>query len=156
MRGQPGYEKLKQYQERGFVFHGSTRDGLEVLQPHKPRDAGDDPWNKDEAVYATTNPALAIPFALRQGYTGVFTVTTDTDTGEVTATFNAVFRDVLASNRGYVYVFDGALFPERKGLQGKSYQEVIPVDVVEVTLEDFVALGGRIVFVQHKHPSGAD
>ena len=156
MRGQPGYEKLKQYQERGFVFHGSTRDGLEVLQTHKPRDAGDEPWNKDEAVYATTNPALAIPFALRQGYTGVFTVTTDTDTGEVTATFNAVFRDVLASNRGYVYVFDGALFPERKGLQGKSYQEVIPVDVVEVTLEDFVALGGRIVFVQHKHPSGAD
>lgn len=138
------------------MFHGSIRGRLEVSRPYKPHDAGDDPWNKDEAVYATTEPALAIPFALRKGYTGVLTVTTGTDTGEVTATFNAVFRDVLASNRGYVYVFDGTLFPERKGLQCKSYQEVVPVDVVEATSEDFIALGGRIVFVQHKHPSGAD
>lgn len=34
--GQPGYEILKGYQERGFVFHGSTRVGLEVLLIHLP------------------------------------------------------------------------------------------------------------------------
>jgi hypothetical protein len=140
----PGYRKLNHYKAEGFVFHGSIRQGLRVLLPQKPRDAGDDPWNKDEAVYATIEPGLAIPFSLRKGYTGVLTVAKP---DKVMATFDAAFESALLKNRGYVYVLDGSCFPERKGVQCKAFEEVVPVDIVEVTVEDFTALGGLIVYV---------
>lgn len=110
------------------------------MLPQKPHDAGDDPWNKDEAVYATIEPGLAIPFSLRKGYTGVLTVAMEPD--KVMATFDAAFESALLKNRGYIYVLDGSRFPERKGVQCKAFEEVVPVDIVEVTVEDFTALGG--------------
>lgn len=145
MSEKPGYRKLNHYKAKGFVFHGSIRQGLRVLLPQKPHDAGDDPWNKDEAVYATIEPGLAIPFSLRKGYTGVLTVAMEPD--KVMATFDAAFESALLKNRGYVYVFDGSCFPERKGVQCKAFEEVVPVDIVEVTVGDFTALGGLVVYV---------
>ncbi len=44
-------------------------------------------------------------------------------------------------------MLDGSCFSERKGVQCKAFEEVVPVDIVEVTVEDFTALGGLIVYV---------
>ena len=61
----------------------------------------------------------------------------------VMATFDAALK-VLLKNRGYVMCWTVS---ERKGVQCKAFEEVVPVDIVEVTVEDFTALGGLIVHV---------
>jgi hypothetical protein len=49
-------------EDRGFIFHGSIRDDLEILEPvRKSRD--ETAWGDQQAVYASSDPIWAMYFA---------------------------------------------------------------------------------------------
>lgn len=139
---------LSRYMTEEFVFHGTTRSDISELIPNKPRDAGNDPKNKEHAVYATVNIRGAIIFSLISGFYGTFSV--NEDDGETLAVFPERFFDQIAKNIGYVYVLKKDDFAIVEDRQYKSYTPVSPVAVVPVTLVDFYEHGGRLEFRHEK------
>lgn len=54
---------LREYGEKGFIFHGSSEGDLRMLVLRDPKySEKDDKFNRDKAVYASDNPASSIMF----------------------------------------------------------------------------------------------
>lgn len=138
-------QQIQDYVAQGCVFHGSIRDDIAVLIPSDPRDAGDDPWNKEVAVYATDDVAGAIAFSLIKGFRGTFEVNRSED-GVTVAIFPRTFSERLSSNVGSLYVLRRDDFPVFRGWQYKSYNPVKPIARIDVTLQDYLDFGGQIVY----------
>lgn len=128
-----------------YVFHGSSQAALSCLIPNKPHDVGDDPRNKEEAVYATQDIAGAIIFSLIGGLGGPFWVTRS-ECGETLARFPRHFSGLLSSNTGSLYVLNKSDFTVRERWQCKSFAPVTPVAEIIVTVKDFLDFGGRVEF----------
>ena len=133
-----------------FVFHGSPHQGLVTLAPRPAQDVASSEWGNDTAVYA--GPALiAIGRAIlppREQVAG---------RARVIASRNPHApggpRLVLTSNvklgRGSVYVLDRTAFIRGAGgLEWKCHRRARVRLEVEVGVDDFRALGGRVMFVE--------
>ena len=56
--------RILEYQEKGYLFHGSRMDNIERLEPQRAYDADStNTFNKDTAVFVSSNPQTCI-FAL--------------------------------------------------------------------------------------------
>jgi hypothetical protein len=145
-------ELLKLEKENKYVFHGSPRGDLEVLEPRQGKHVPDNKKPKedildgDPAVSATPFVQLAIfraiineknvPFSHNSGF--------GTD-GEGKLQLSVSSTDVLIEvqgKRGFVYFFDKKLFKpysrdgkvNEKTMEWRSYKPVVPLGVIEVDL----------------------
>ncbi len=135
---------LSSYLTGHYLFHGSIHRNLKLLVPAVPLgDAGRDPRNKEEAVYATGDVCAAIAFALIRGFCGTFRVT-NADDGATLAYFPLSFAGQLRTNTGSLYVLRKGDFAARDLWQYKSYSPVAPVAEIEVSLQYFIDLGGTL------------
>ena len=140
-------EALRNYLNPHYVYHGSSEPDIEVFTPQKSHDAGTDEWNKTESVYATSNMCFAIIFSLTKSYSGRFQVRSNTRS-IFTATFDNSFKETLFKNSGYLYVFNEDQFPFQKSNQVKTNSEIKPITMIQVDIDDYFDLGGKIEFVE--------
>lgn len=58
-------EKLQEYKDQSYVFHGSYRADLEILEPRTAKDDVDDSndFNNDTAVFASKYPEASVALA---------------------------------------------------------------------------------------------
>ena len=136
---------IQPYLTGDYLFHGSTHPALTRLLPNAPHDAGDDPRNKEVAVYATAELAEAIIFALIGGFCGTFEVTRSPQ-GETLARFPQRFAEQLSRNTGSLYVLPKSDLAVQDPWQYKSYTPVTPVTEISVTLQDYLDAGGKLEF----------
>jgi hypothetical protein len=150
-------EKLNKYSAQGYLFHSSPTGDISILEPKQADDASSTTsFNKDLAVFASDNACSTIIFGImshrkwenqtkpvewsagwysrKDGYS--FTV----------AKIPKSVKSQAEMKKGYVYVLGNETFKERSdtGRQWKSKVSVKPIDKIEVTLQDFSDMGGKI------------
>ncbi|MCL4417197.1 MAG: hypothetical protein M1268_00790 [Patescibacteria group bacterium] len=133
-------QRLEQFKKRGFLFHGSSNNSIDTLEPKSTYDPKT-PRNTDTAVFATDNIAWTTIFGIYGGHTEW---STDVENGIVTAKIPIKDRELIEKTTGTVYVLPKEPFDEQHGEQYKSHKPVKPTEKVSVTLNDFYELGGRI------------
>ncbi len=145
-------DKLQEYKDQGFLFHGSSKD-MQVLEPRLARDtwSPDDTFNNDTAVFASNDPASAVAFAVvvkkelpLEMQKQSWGVTWRQGGGQLSVQIPKEWKELVEKRIGYVYVLSRESFPETNGSQWKSKENIIPVEKVEVQLEDIIGLGGVI------------
>ena len=143
-------EKLQYYQERNYLFHGSSQPGLEIIEPKLAQDINSGrEFNKDTAVFATPLAAVAAAFAcidpnklpaeVRSTYKTRYGVYVQD--GLVEVRLARCLEPYLNIFSGYVYVLDAKSTPKAPW-QVKFHERVNVLDVVSVTIRDFKELGG--------------
>lgn len=142
-------EFLKRMQEAGFLFHGTTYpEEIHTFEPRKANDP-EDKWNCDIAVFATHAPALSVIFALQKRGGNWSTHFTSGEGGIVKSVSAKIPKENetdLKGSKGYVYIFPRENFEGKSAnsVQYKSKIPVSPIARVEVTFDDYQALGGTI------------
>lgn len=142
-------EYLVRLKEMGFLFHGSAHpERIEKLEPRKANDLKGNEWNSDMAVYASGEPVWSVIFALYKGNDPWATSTQfSTEKGfRVTARILKKYQDDLANETGRVYILPPETFESQHqhSRQYKSRQAVTPIGAVEVILQDYYDMGGKI------------
>ncbi|MFA7193862.1 MAG: hypothetical protein WC087_03015 [Candidatus Paceibacterota bacterium] len=147
-------EKLKKLEQEGkHVFHGSPNGSIKSLEPRQGRHVPD--WSKPDETTLDGNPAVsATPYAELATFRALINrenVSINHTSGFGIRDGNAEFRvsseDVLKEvkdKKGFVYVFDKNNFEPYKrdqvattdSMEWRSYEEVEPSDVIEVTSKD--------------------
>jgi hypothetical protein len=148
-------EKLLELEASGkHVFHGSPKGDLEKLEPQQGTHVPD--ISKPEEVILDGEPAVsATPYAELAAYRAIVNTTNipfDHRSGFGMRDKEKVFRissaealaEALNNKKGYVYVFDKNDFEpyNRKrealptSMEWRSYKEVAPLEVVEVSSKD--------------------
>lgn len=145
----------KLLQEKDAFFHGSPVKGMVLIEPRRADDAEGKEFNIDTAIFATSDPAVAIIFALvnrdsvpmQSGDSWSVDMTKAAAGLAVQASLPETWRAAIEGRAvGYVYVLPAASFGESDGLQWKSKVAVKPLHCVEVTEDDFYAAGGKIIW----------
>ena len=149
-----GIKKLIKYQEQGYVFHGSSISGIDILEPREATDTDETrEFNIDTAIFASSSIAASIIFACMgkntippQVRNGTWSVGSSGKKGGIVSKIPSKWRPYILNNRGYVYVLLGDTFINKctGGWQVKSKTAVKPIDVIEVCFGDFEKLGGVI------------
>jgi hypothetical protein len=150
-------QKLKKYQEEGFVFHGSLNPNIEILEPRKAHDNDSkNTFNNDTAVFASIDPIPAVLFATldfsdlpKEISNGIWGIGSDEKTGKLVATIPLIFKPYLQGKSGYIYVMKGSDLPLKQpggSWMVKSKSAVKPIDKVKVYFEDFEKIGGEITW----------
>ncbi len=145
---------LREYGEKGFIFHGRPEGDLKIIVPASPKySERDDEFSRDRAVYASDNPASSIMFSLINRKDSRFAEGTwNASWSEKGDGFRAKvpvsWKSALEKNSGFVYVCskDGFITHGEgtRNKEYKSHKNVIPIDMVSVTLRDFYNLGGKV------------
>lgn len=140
---QSGRELLKNLEaEHAFVFHGSENPNISKLEPRQAYTMVEGQRVEDEkpAVHASPLSDIAILMALinrkncPNGFDSGFQSNQE---GKLIMHATQEALDQLTSDsRGYVYVFSKDVFTPRGRTQAVSYQEVKPLQIVEVTKGD--------------------
>ncbi len=120
-----------------IVYHGSP-DKYDVLIPHQAYDIGFEAGCQN-AVYATTNKNMAIAFAM-----GAI----PNAQGEVERMMMPEYGDRMVfskghpnyGGKGYVYVLDKASFVHAMGTQWVCFEEIKPLEVVVIAVDDYLDL----------------
>lgn len=142
-------EKILDYKQKGFLFHGSPNGNIKVIEPRAANDAdSENEYNNDTAVFAADDPGSSILFAVvnrsiipdeLQKYD--WEVNWELD-GKVYAKLSVQWKEILEKNIGYLYVLPSDSFSKKpEGGQYKSYEKVIPTNVIKVKLKDAIELG---------------
>jgi hypothetical protein len=142
------------YLYSGYLFHGSTNSGIEKFEP---RTALDDDlskeFNNDTAIFATEYPESAVLFALINRNLlpeelSDLTWGVNWLEDKVQAEIPKQWEEHLVKFKGYLYVLPKDNFKTKTpgGGQYKSYEEVIPQEMIEVTFQDFLDLGGEVIW----------
>ncbi len=140
---------LERMRKSGFLFHGTGNpDRIEIFEPRKASDPETE-WNADTAVYASSEPVWSSIFALYKGKSSWSTSVTTDENGRIksiTARIPEKYRDQLLEEKGLVYVLPKDSFERQNGksAQYKSKTAVKPISSVEVCLQDYYDMGGKI------------
>ena len=118
-----------------ILYHGSP-NRYNVLIPHQAYDIGFEEGCQN-AVYATTSKAMAICFALGA---------VADENGEIEREMmpehgnKMVFRKGHPNygGKGYLYVIDSDQFQHAMGTQWVCFEEVMPLEVVEIDVDDYL------------------
>lgn len=142
--------KLLDYEKEGFVFHGSEYK-MDTIQPKVAQDVrGDEvPFNNSNAIFAAQYAVAAVIFAVvgkEDLPNGTWSVGEDRKTGEIVVEFPSEWKAYLQNRKGYVYVLESQNFNESDAWQVKSIKAVEPTDVIEVDIEIFYEMGGKIIW----------
>ena len=126
-----------------FLFHGSPKK-LDTIIPNQAYDSTGNTDNEDFAVFLTSSFIVASAYAFKNtikrmsdGLNWEFNIGGCSDNGDVNIIFNNVriFDDIY----GYVYVFqfDDNYKHCSNSVQYKSYQEIHPIDILEIKFSNF-------------------
>lgn len=124
-----------------FVFHGSP-DIISVMEPRQAYYYDLETHEKTEdgkpAIFATPNADVAIFRALITEKTLAEDSTSSFGVNDGVIHFSATqnLLDHTRGKLGRVYVFDKSKFHTFEGIQCRSEEKIIPVEVVEVGAED--------------------
>lgn len=162
MEDEPSFSKLEQetniqYLERmrdnGYLFHGSGNpERMDILVPRKSKDPGSE-WNSDTAVYASSEPVWSAAFAIyKDNHPWRTSVVTD-GTGKIkqmSAYMPESYRARAQRERGWIYVLPPDNFEKEseESLQHKSKKAIRPIAAVEVTLQDYYDMGGKVEWIK--------
>jgi hypothetical protein len=151
----PTLEKLQEYKEGGFVFHGSSNHDIQEMEPRQTKET--DPrrtFNIDTAVFADIGYVSPIIFGvvdknkIRESIRD-FSWSTHWDSkGMPTAKIPLKAKEIIENAKGVVYILPGDSFVDRQGFQVKSMVAVTPQDSIEVTLQDYYDAGGKIEWTE--------
>ena len=135
--------KILKYQEEGYVFHGSEDPDIATLEPRLAKGIGS--FNADTAVYASTNPQVCIMGIIRSRSSWCLG---KNDRGSLTAEIPISWKPLVEKGHGTLYVLPSESFVSGnvEGWQVKSQVPVMPVDKVDVTFDDYLALGGKVAW----------
>jgi len=135
--------KILKYKEEGYVFHGSANPDIATLEPKLAKSIGY--FNSDTAVYASNNPQVCIM--------GIVTSRSswclgNNDMGSLTAEIPMSWKPLIEKGHGTLYVLPPESFVSGNvgDWQVKSNVKVTPVDKVDVTFDDYLSLGGKVVW----------
>lgn len=120
------------YKQDNYLYHGSPFK-LETLCPRQAHDTQYESGCQ-EAVYATDNIDMAICFAL-----GVEGDENSERTMMPEHGMKMVFKKCHPryGQKGYIYVLNKKEFVHAMGSQWVSYNEQIPVDIIEIDVDDY-------------------
>ena len=137
--------QLLDLKNKGHLFHGSSNPNITVLEPRQTYDKSN-PKNTDLAVFATDNFVWATIFGVWGGHTG-WSTKTNSD-GFVEARIPRNFKEEVENSKGCVYVLTRENFsvPDEDS-QYKSRVAIVPITKIDVTLQDFLDLGGTITWL---------
>jgi hypothetical protein len=126
------------------LFHGSNNTQINQLDPRYTLDKNSEE-NTDTALFATSNITWSTIFGVYGGYNGWSTSVTD---GEVTARIPSRDKELVENTTSTVYILPKDTFMKSgEGQQYKSYESVMPIEKVSVTVQDYYDLGGKIEWV---------
>lgn len=124
--------KLK-YKQGNYLYHGSPFK-IEALEPRQAHDTEYESGCQ-EAVYATDSLDMAICFAL--GVEG------SEDSERIM--LPEYGKKMLFKNchprygqKGYIYVLNREEFVHAMGSQWVAYKQQIPVDIIEIDVDDYI------------------
>jgi len=147
-------KKLSEYEEsRRFVFHGSPSGDLKILEPRQGRHVPD--LSKPDETILDGNPAISatpyLDFAIFRALINKNNIPFNFNSGFGFKDGKKEYRvstkevlDAIKDKRGYVYVFNKNEFvpyarngqPRPESMEWRSYKEVSPIEIVEVTFAD--------------------
>jgi hypothetical protein len=147
---------ITEYLYKGYLFHGSTNANINIFEPREAKD--DDStkeFNNDTAIFATEYPESAILFALinwdliPKEFIDLTWGVNWLDSGIVQAELPQKWRNYMNSAKGYLYVLPSESFKTKTpgGGQYKSYENVKPNAMIEVTFQEFIDLGGKVNWI---------
>lgn len=118
-----------------ILYHGSPNK-YDVLIPHQAYDIGFEEGCQN-AVYATTSKTMAICFALGA---------VEDENGEIEREMMPEYGDKMVfkkghpnyAGKGYLYVIDGAQFRHAMGTQWVCFEEVKPLEIIEINVDDYL------------------
>lgn len=121
--------------ERKILYHGSPTKHTTLI-PHQAYDTGFAEGCQN-AVYATTEKAMAICFALGAKHD---------ENGNVEREMMPEYGDKIIfkkgtpnyGQKGYIYVLDGSKFTHAMGTQWISTEEVAPLEIIEIEVNDYL------------------
>ena len=145
--------KILEYQEDGYLFHGSQKDDLDLLVPQEAHDSvSTHTFNNDTAIFASSNPQTCI-FALisREKVPKEILKGNIIVRGKgsyLLAEIPLRWKEYMEDNVGILYVIppDGFITQEGGSWQYKNREAVVPVDKISVSFEHFLRLGGKLVW----------
>lgn len=144
--------KILNYKKEGYLFHGSPNPDITVLEPRQANDSDKNIYNSDNAVYASDNPLVCIIGIVEnsfKGLPGTFGLGSYGN-GPLIAEIPKSWKERVEKSSGNLYILPPESFEKGsvRGWQWKSFQSVAPVDKILVTLNDFIALGGKVVWTE--------
>lgn len=135
-------EKLLAMEAEGkYVFHGSL-ESVEELEPRQAensnKETGEQEKDGEPAVFATPHADTAIFRALVNGRDVDGESSSRFGMGDDGLHFSATqnLLDAARTKRGKVYVLDRKQFQKFEGTQCRSFEKVMPIEVVEVDFND--------------------
>lgn len=142
--------KILKYKEEGYLFHGSPNPDISVLEPRQANDTKEKPFNTDTAVYASSNPQVCIAGIVKNSFKGLNGSWNMGcyEEASLTAEIPKSWKQFVEKALGTLYVLPSKSFTKgnMNGWQEKSLQSIVPVDRINVTFDDFIALGGKVVW----------
>jgi hypothetical protein len=158
-------ERLVEYEKQGYVFHGSSRKDIEILQPRLSRDVreGRD-FNNDTAVFGTERADEAIIYAcvdrsampkeIERNMS--WSVGSSPDSSYIIARIPIECKPYVIKGSGHIYVFNKEHFTLKRHWHVKSKESVKPIDKIEVEFKDFEKLGGIVEWKEGGNIKGTE
>jgi hypothetical protein len=132
------YSFLKEFQENGYLLHGSPNGNIDTFEPMKPGDNRGG-WTSQEGVYATSK-IQPIFFAIvhRDGVVGSTSTQVSRDREEITYRASRDIIEQGAIKPGWVYIFEKKGFSPNPNGSGEwvNPNPVKPLGKVPVEPED--------------------
>lgn len=134
-------EYLERVKKMGYLFHGSTDNQIQELEPRYTFDP-QSKNNTDRAVFATNNITLTTIFGLYGGHKGWSTYSKN---NAIVSRIPISHKGLVEKTIGSVYVLSPDTFKKiGNGEQFKSQKKIMPIKRVDVTIGDYYKLGGKI------------
>jgi len=145
---------ILEYKEQGYLFHGSPKGEISILEPREAKDTNrDNFFNNDCAVFASKLPDACIfallseehiPKNLLNGQVRI----KSTQDEHLRAEIPAIWKPYMENNTGTLYVLPPQTFTlNTPGWQVKSKEAVTPIDKIIVGFDTFQKLGGELIWV---------
>jgi len=155
-------DEIRGLQNKGYLFHGSPNFDIKVLEPRQADDEDKTRVsNIDKAVFASDNLVVSIAFSLvdreslpSQLKDGDWEVNWD-ENGQTIIKIPIQWKSYVEKAKGCLYVLSRDTFSENNNSQFKSKVSVKPYKSLEVSLNDYLDLGGLVEWVDDTNQTSA-
>ncbi len=116
-----------------ILYHGSPQSGIKKFIPRKPNDAGDNPDNKHEGVYASSNKREAMIMGIIAGVKGLSSI----DYGK--KIMGIIYEGKITKKYFYLYHFGSKDFENipKGSTQFISKKEFTPIKTEKFKIDDY-------------------